>query len=237
MRICKGLLITFSGIDGSGKSTQIKLLMDYLQQEGQKPVYLWTRGGYTPLFERLKRLLRRVARRIVPPPGNNPQRAQAFNKKWVRQLWLGIALLDLLWIYGVQVRYWRWRGRVVVCDRYLWDTLVDFHLYFYEEHVERWWLWRLLVRLTPQPDAAFLLLVPVEEAVRRLNLKGEPFKESPSMLAQRLAQYQLLAQCGHWIVMDGRRPVSELATEILKVVQSLRQTRPPCSFFNSHPPR
>jgi len=219
-RVPKGLLVTFSGIDGAGKSTQIELLMEHLRQEGRKPLYVWTRGGYTPLFEGLKVLLRRLPGRAVPPSGNNPQRAQVFSRGWVRRLWLVLALLDLLWLYGLQLRWWRWRGRAVVCDRYLWDTLIDFRLNFPHEQVERWWLWRLIVRIAPRPDAAFLLLVPVEESVRRSDVKGEPFREPPEVLAQRLAQYQALAQDGHWHVMDGRRPIPELAGEVLAVVQS-----------------
>ena len=214
----QGQVIVFSGLDGAGKSTQIELLMKHLREEGRKPVCVWTRGGYTPLFEGLKALLRRLLGRAVPPPGNNPQRAQAFSKGWIRRLWLVLALMDLLWVYGVQLCWWRWRGRAVVCDRYLWDTLVDFRLYFPRERVECWWLWRLLVRVTPQPDAAFLLLVPVEESVRRSNVKGEPFRDPPPLLTQRLAQYQALAQEGHWHVMDGRCSIQGLAAEVLAVL-------------------
>lgn len=214
----KGLLITFSGIDGSGKSTQIELLIEYLHRQGQEPIYVWTRGGYTPLFESLKALLRRLPGRAVPPLGKNPQRERAFSRGWVRRLWLILALLDLLWLFGVQLRWWRWRA--VVCDRYLYDTLIDFRLNFPHESVEHWWLWRLLLRVTPQPDAALLLLVPVEESLQRSNVKGEPFRDSPEVLAQRLAHYQTLAQEGHWHVLDGRRPIHELASEILAVVQT-----------------
>jgi dTMP kinase len=213
------MLITFSGIDGAGKSTQIELLMKHLRQYGQNPIYVWTRGGYTPLFEHLKALLRHLPRRAVPPPGNNPQRAQVFSKGWVRRLWLTLALLDLLWVYGVQFRWWRWRGQTVVCDRYLWDTLIDFRLNFPHEQVERWWLWRLFLRVVPRPDAAFLLLVPVEESARRSDVKGEPFREPPEVLARRLAEYQALAQNGYWHVMDGCQSIPELAAEILGVVQ------------------
>ena len=214
----QGLIITFSGIDGAGKSTQIELLMARLREQGRRPISVWTRGGYTPLFEKLKTVWRRLAGRAVPPSGNNPQRTQALNKGWVRRLWLVLALLDLIRVYGMQVRWWRWRGRDVVCDRYLWDTLIDFRLNFPQEAFERWWLWRWLVKVTPQTDAAFLLLVPVQDSLRRSEIKGEPFRDSPEVLAQRSARYQALAQDGRWHMMDGLRPISELEAEILAEV-------------------
>lgn len=223
----EGFVVTFSGIDGAGKSTQIELLMDYLRQEGRRPIYLWTRGGYTPFFERLKAYLRRLPGRAVPPSGHNPGRTQAFRKGWVRRLWLVLALLDLLWTYGMQVRWWRWRGRAVVCDRYVWDTQVDFRLYFPQEQVENWWLWRRLVGVTPRPDAAFLLLVPVEESVSRSDVKGEPFRDPPELLAQRLTEYQARARAGHWQGLDGQRGVDDLAGEIQARVRLLTQADVP----------
>jgi dTMP kinase len=214
-------LITFSGLDGAGKSTQIGLLLERLRREGRNPIYVWTRGGYTPLFERFKALLRRLPGQVVPPSGHSPERTRSFSKGWVRRLWSVLALFDLLWVYGVQVRWWRWRGRVVVCDRYLWDTLVDFRLNFSEERIEDSWLWRLLVWLTPNPDAAFLLLVSVEESLHRSDVKGEPFRDPPEVLAKRLAQYQLLAQDTEWYVMDGKNTVSNLTDAIWHIAQSL----------------
>jgi len=211
----EGLLIAFSGLDGAGKSTQIELLMDRLRREGLKPICVWTRGGYTPLFEGLKALLRRLPGRTVPPAGNNPQRARAFGKGWVRRLWLVLALLDLAWVYGVQLRWRRWRGQIVICDRYLWDTLVDFRLNFAQERVERWGLWRLLARTAPQPDVVFLLLATVQTSVRRSDVKGEPFRDSPEVLAQRLAHYQSLgAEHDDWHILDGQRSIPDLAAEI-----------------------
>lgn len=214
------MLITFSGIDGAGKTTQIELLMEWLRRKGKQPMRVWTRGGYTSRLERLKSGLRRLPGRVVPPSGNNPQRTQSFKKGWVRRLWLMLAILDLGWVYAVQLRWWRLRGHTVVCDRYIWDTLVDFRLYFPQERAESWWLWRMLVKIAPRPDAAFLLLIPVEESVRRSDLKGEPFRDPPQLLGQRLAQYETLAQQGYWRVMDGRRAVADLAMEVQQVITS-----------------
>ena len=216
--MARGQIIVFSGLDAAGKSTQIELLLAHLRQKGRQPVYLWTRGGYTPLFEWVKGMLRRVRGSALPPPGHNPQRARAFGTPWVRRLWLTLAQLDLLWVYGVQVRWWRGRGRAVVCDRYLEDTLIDFRLNYPQENVAGWWLWRMLARLTPTPDAAFLLLVPVEESLRRSDAKGEPFRDPPEVLAQRLAHYESLARDGHWQVLDGRRAIEDLAGAIRQAV-------------------
>lgn len=214
----KGTMIVFSGLDGAGKSTQIALLQATLRQRGYRCRYVWSRGGYTPMFELLKRVLRRAPGAALPPAGNTAQRAQAFGKPWLRRLWLVLALLDLLRIYGVQLRWWRRQGYAVICDRYLWDTLIDFRLNFPAERAEQWWLWKLLVWAAARPDAAFLLLIPVAESLRRSDIKGEPFRDSPEVLGQRLAQYQQLSQSGFWRVLDGSEPAQDLAAAIARDV-------------------
>ena len=41
-------LITFSGLDSAGKSTQIDKVINYLNLKKQKVRLVWSRGGYTP---------------------------------------------------------------------------------------------------------------------------------------------------------------------------------------------
>ena len=50
------MLITFEGIDGSGKSTQAKRLYEYLKARGYK-VSLYRDPGSTPLAEKIRELL------------------------------------------------------------------------------------------------------------------------------------------------------------------------------------
>ena len=215
MKSIQGSLITFGGLDGAGKSTQIALLTDYLVKSGRKPVYIWTRGGYTSVLQGMKTLSRRFLRKRLPPSGNNPQRSYAFSKWWVRRLWLSLALLDLLWVYGVKIRWHRYRGRIVLCDRYLWDTAIDFRLNFPQERLDDYWLWRLLGRISPRPDASFLMLLTVEESVRRSEIKGEPFPDPPEVLRQRLACYQDLTSRVQFHVLDGSQPITTLFNQIL----------------------
>jgi thymidylate kinase len=215
MRPTRGALITFGGLDGAGKSTQINLLTDYLLKRGSKPVNIWTRVGYTSVLQGIKTLSRRLLPRRLPPSGQSPQRSQAFSKWWVRRLWLSLALVDLLRVYGVQIRWHRFRGRLVLCDRYVWDTAIDFRLNFPQENLDQYWLWRLLARIAPRPDAAFLMLLSVAESQRRSAIKGEPFPDAPEVLERRLAYYKDLIPRVPFHVLDGSQPITTVFNQIL----------------------
>lgn len=52
-------MISISGIDCCGKSTQIELLCEELKSKGQKCEVIWSRGGYTPGIQAVKRFFRK----------------------------------------------------------------------------------------------------------------------------------------------------------------------------------
>lgn len=216
----KGQLIAFSGIDCAGKSTQIDLLIEYIKKSVANPTYLWTRGGYTSTFNILKSVVRHIMGKKVPPSGRNKERERVIKKPWLRNLWLTLAILDLIIIYGVYVRFLTISGRVVIADRYLWDTWIDFRLNFPGINIDRWLLWKTLKFLAPKPDHAFLLLIPVEESIRRSGQKNEPFPDSEATLKKRLGYYRELSLAAGWSVLDCMRPVKEIANEIKEKTKS-----------------
>ena len=52
----KGVFISFEGPDGSGKSTQVKMLYSYLLEKGY-PVVLTREPGGTPISEDIRKII------------------------------------------------------------------------------------------------------------------------------------------------------------------------------------
>jgi dTMP kinase len=105
-------------------------------------------------------------------------------------------------------------GRVVIADRYLWDTWIDFKLNFPGCDFDKWLLWKILKVISPKPNHFFLLLIPVEESLRRSQLKEEPFPDPPEILQQRLDYYYRFSKSMGWHVIQCVQPIDDIAREI-----------------------
>lgn len=176
------MLITFSGLDGAGKSTLAEGLVRRLEASGRAVTYLHMNEdvGLYPCLRRLLRMIRPPSspRRPVPrPTGRRGLRRLV----WSRPLRRVVFLIDLAMF--VVLRAWteRFRRRILVLDRYFFDTLVDVG-----GADTRAWYGRLLERLVAPPDLAVFVAVPPAVAYAR---KGE---YSPEYLGRRWASYQEL---------------------------------------------
>jgi len=217
----RGIVIALSGADCAGKSTQRDLLMTELCARGYAPVNVYSRPGYSPGLRFVKRALRgRTARKesarsgVSPQPGLYPRRASTLGHPLRRRLWLAVALLDLLVVYGLWIRWLRFRGRAVLCNRYLLDALVDLRVNFPADRVEERWLWRLLRRSCVRPDASFCLLLPAEETLERARRKARYHWETLDVLRERLREYETRSGEFGAQTLDGLRPVAEIAGAI-----------------------
>ena len=184
------MILSFSGMDGAGKSTQIEILKDRFESSGKKVHTVWARGGYTPGFEFLKKVVRKALGKKVAPPGRNKARTKTMSNPVISRVWLMLAMLDLAFLYGLKLRLLSLRGRVIICDRYLDDTRLDFQLNFPGIDFERTFEWRFLKCVTPTPQLSFLLLLSVDQSMERSKLKFEPFPDDRATLERRLSAYQ-----------------------------------------------
>jgi dTMP kinase len=105
----RGVLITFEGVEGSGKSTQMRRLERWLRREGYRPEITREPDG-TALGVAVRRLFER--------PGVRPQPlAEVFLFMAARHQHV-----------AERIRPWLRAGRVVLCDRYT-DATVAYQGY------------------------------------------------------------------------------------------------------------
>lgn len=215
------MIVAFSGIDGAGKSTQIELLQKYYSEKNQESIVIWARGGYTSGMKWLKNTLRKSKVKSIPATGGKSKdRDQAFKNPKVRKIWLTLAILDLLRIYGIQVRWFQLRGKHVIFDRFLEDTLMDFNLNFPQENLGNWWLWKLLKKLSVSPQVHYVLLIPVEESQRRSVLKNEPFPDSAEVLISRIDFYKSLIQASSkYVYIDCMNKIDIVFNQIKESIK------------------
>lgn len=218
----RALLISVSGMDSSGKSTQIGLLRERLISERFSVIVLWSRGGYTPLMENAKKLLRLAVGGRLPSPGVSSERDAILAKPRVSNWWLRFAILDLMVLYGLWVRVLLMSGRTVICDRYLWDTYVDFSLNYPNSAFQYTHLWRRLEKFARAPDVALFMSVSPEVAEHRSTARGEPFAESLERRRQRSEAYDEIGLRGVWdqIFDSETRSPEEIARAVWSVVQN-----------------
>ena len=213
------LFIVFSGLDCSGKSTQIDLLKKEFENRDKKSTVFWSRGGYTPGFQFLKDILRKFFKKNLPKPGFSKQREKALSNPFILNIWLTIAIFDLIFYYSIFLRLKKYFGYNIICDRYLIDTNIDFKLTYDERKVESWLLWKLLKLLACKPDYHFVSTIPVDISVKRSKDKFEPYPDSPEVLEQRLVLYKkFINQDSNLLFIDGLEPVKKISNDIKRIL-------------------
>lgn len=208
-------MISFSGIDCCGKSTQIDLLCKDLEKQGKKYQVIWSRGGYTPGIERVKMLLRGGSSASKEEKISYSEQVNSNSKK--RKLLFVASLMDLWFYYSVSLRLKEWFGTTVICDRYIWDTYIDFKIKYPDYDFERGFWWRLTLKTMLKPKASFCMFIPAEESMRRSSLKEEPFPESVEARRERIDWYVRERENNRWqYVIDATKSIEEVYSAIVE---------------------
>lgn len=173
------MLITISGMVGSGKSTTAAGVVDLLAKEGFQPRHL--RFRYLRLFG-----FRRIAqRRRTPEAGDDgevQQRGAGFAlRRLTAVLTAGYAVrIIAFWFSGVGGK-----SRCDVLDRYFYDSFVHYQLTSFRERLYM----RALRRLIPTPDLSILLVASDSTILMRrrnysaeyLGIMGRRYLELPTV--------------------------------------------------------
>lgn len=194
----KNLMITFSGIDSSGKSTYIDLTKKLLDELDIRYKVVWSRGGYTNFFEKIKKLLRFIARKKLPESGHSNRREELFRNAFISSVWYVISMVDLICLYWISFNIYKKKDIVLICDRYLWDTYVDFSIRFTEKNMNKSLLWAIACRVSRKPDLSFYFFVSPELSLSRSLNKNEAFSETLEQRKVRLDLYSKLQNNDVW---------------------------------------
>ena len=206
-------MISFSGIDCSGKSTQIELLCKELESQNRKYKVIWSRGGYTPGIQFIKKLIRGKKAATKEERLEYSKKINESSKK--RKLLFTASLIDLWFYYSIVLRFKELFGKTVICDRYIWDTYIDFKMKYPEYDFEKGFWWRFTLKTMLKPKASFVLFIPAEESMRRSSLKDEPFPEPEDVREHRIEMYMKELENNRWqYAIDATCPIEEVYAQI-----------------------
>jgi thymidylate kinase len=166
MNLSRPILVTFSGMDGAGKSTQIENLQSVLASKGLKTTILTFWDDVVVLSRYREGFVRKVFKSEsgVGERGKPVNRRDKNVRGWhLSLLRHGLYALDCLNLCVVIGRARQSGAKVIIVDRYIYDELVNLPL---ENKVSRTFA-RVLSRLSPQPDLAFVLDAEPEAARER----------------------------------------------------------------------
>ena len=199
------VFITFEGIDGVGKSTQLDLLEKYFLGNGREVVRSFEPGG-TELGQEIRHLL-------LHRKGDVSPRSEAL-----------LYAADRAHHVTTKIRPALAAGKVVISDRYF-DSSVAYQGAARELNVDEvrdislWAVGNLV------PDLTVLLDLPADLAMARRSSKGtEPDRlesERVEFFERARDEYLRRAQEPRFLIVDARQSIDQIHAQVLERVKSL----------------
>lgn len=210
------------GIDGSGKSTLATNLYNSLLKYNIKCEYLWWLEAENSVLRQSIRFLSNTISgskkklNTYNPSDHNPIKDHSS----FMELYQYIVLFDYIRQLLVTVWLPLKLGKIVICDRYIYDTIIAFSLEFNYSQEKFQRLFRLFSFLSPKPDLFFFVDVPENVAFSRKN--DIP---SPEYLSKPRSIYFQLSEIMNAKKIDGTLNLNILneivSNETMKIVGEL----------------
>lgn len=215
-------ILVLSGLDGTGKSTQARILSERLSEMGIDVATVWNR--WKPL---LSAPVIRVARRRLSSVKDAPTsdyssftraKKEKMRNPFKRALWQIMVWGEYAIEVGIRLLRAGFPGKGIICDRYVYDTMVDMAINFSITPS------RLpsicghpLLGLFPRPAQVILIDIDPTEGSRRKD-DGTPRQ----YLADRRAVYLEMARITGADIIDGEKSIEEIAERIWDVTGEWR---------------
>ena len=197
-----GLLVVFEGIDGSGKTTQLKLAHDALRTEGW-PVHTIRNPGGTPIGEELRKVM---LSKLARPPATS--------------LYIAVAIQEAL---ADAVKAERTSGRIILMDRGP-LSMAAYEVYGGGLDSKLGWHYVEAGMSQLRPDLTIIYDLDVDTAMRRTQAKGgqaDYFESQPRDFFERVSSgYQAAAERYHSSeVISANQPVEAIHDQTMRLIR------------------
>lgn len=215
------LLICFTGIDGSGKTTIAKRLTESLKEKDLPVVYVYGRlklfltKPLTVIGNKLFLREHNITENYVKYSG---KKKNLFSKhKFIQKIYLYTILIDYLLQLLIKIKIPLMSGKVIVCDRYIYDTVItDIAVDMNFSKVQVLSLLNKCFLLIPKPDMTFL--VDVNENVaysRKDDVPDERYLNDRRYFYLQVARYY-----NNMTIINGNNKPEEVFAECARRLEN-----------------
>ena len=193
----KGKLITFEGIDGSGKTTIVNILGKMIENSviTYEPTNTW-------LGKSVKKAM--------------DERKDAMT---IALLFLADRIEHIK-----EIKKWLDEGKIVLCDRYI-DSTIAYQIEHLKKRIknpERW-IKNIHEPFLLKPDLTFLFVLPVNVAIKRIGNRKKTIFEKKEFLERVQENYIKIAENekDRFVIVDANKSKEDVANECYKKIKRL----------------
>jgi dTMP kinase len=210
-------LICLTGIDGSGKTTITRKLVEALNDQGYPAVYVY---GRTDPF--ISRFIMNMGRSTILRQYNqwahydvyHSSKKRVMRNPLLRWIYTGTIWLDYYLQASFKLLPMVFSRKLIILDRYVYDTIIsDLAVHLEYSHSQISQLIRRSFFLLPKPTLTFLIDLPAEIAFARKN-------DVPHLhfLSERRNLYLELLRRPEVIRLNGEESIEKLVENILSTI-------------------
>ena len=196
----KGMFITFEGVDGCGKSTQMDLLAKYLKENGYD-VVLTREPGAKGLGEKVREILLNF-------DGEVSERCESF-----------LFLADRAQNIDIIVKPAVNAGKIVLCDRHI-DSTIAYQGYGRGLDIERIDMLNNIATGGKKPDLTFVFDIDTETSMERVGKNKDRMESAGLEFQNRVRQGYLdlaIKEPERIKVIDASKTINDIHKNVLEI--------------------